>query len=137
PVETRRDTIGALGELLAGRRVSFEGVLPYALYERLRRAGVDLDLAGDTVERLRAVKDERELASLRNACAITDRAYERLTQVRFGGRTERDVSWELRQIFHDEGAEDVAFEFIVGAGPTGSSPHARAGDRVMKDGELG
>ena len=136
PVQTRRDTIGELGETPSGRRVGFEALLPYALYERLRDAGVELTKAESTIEKLRAVKDERELASLRNACAITDRAYERLTQVRFGGRTERDVSWELQQIFHDEGAEDVAFEFIVGAGPTGSSPHARAGDRVMKDGEL-
>jgi Xaa-Pro aminopeptidase len=135
-VETKRDTIGALGETLSGQHVSFEGLLPYAFYERLRTAGVELTRAESTIEKLRAVKDEHELASLRTACAITDRAYERLTQVQFSGRTERDVSWELQQIFHDEGADDVAFEFIVGAGPTGSSPHARAGDRVMQEGEL-
>jgi Xaa-Pro aminopeptidase len=136
PVETKRDTIGALGELLGGERVSFEGLLPYVLYERLRGAGVELTPAEPTIERLRAVKDEQELAALRKACAITDRAFERLTQVQFSGRTERDVSWELQQIFHEEGADGVAFEFIVGAGPTGSSPHARAGDRVIREGEL-
>ena len=136
PVETRRDTIGALGELLSGQRVGFEGLLPYVLYERLRSAGVELTEAEPTIEKLRAVKDEHEVESLRKACTITDRAYDRLTRVQFSGRTERDVSWELQQIFHDEGAEDVAFEFIVGAGPTGSSPHARAGDRVMQAGEL-
>jgi Xaa-Pro aminopeptidase len=135
-VETRRDTIGALGETLAGQTVSFEGLLPYMFYVRLRDAGVELTLAEPTIEKLRAVKDEQELASLRKACGITDRAFERLTQVQFSGRTERDVSWEFQQIFRDEGAEDVAFEFIVGAGPTGSSPHARAGDRVMREGEL-
>jgi Xaa-Pro aminopeptidase len=135
-VETKRDTIGALGELLTGQQVSFEGLLPYVLYERLRSAGVELTSAEPTIERLRAVKDESELASLRKACAITDRAYERLAEVQFSGRTERDVSWELQQIFHEEGAEQIAFEFIVGAGPTGSSPHARAGDRVIRAGEL-
>jgi Xaa-Pro aminopeptidase len=56
--------------------------------------------------------------------------------VQFTGRTERDVSWELEQIFHEEGGEGIAFEFIVGAGPTGSSPHARAGDRTIGRGEL-
>jgi Xaa-Pro aminopeptidase len=136
PVETRRDTIGALGETLSGERVSFEGLLPYVLYERLRGAGVELTPAEPTIERLRAVKDESELAALRKACAITDRAFERLTEVRFSGRTERDVSWELEQIFHEEGAHGMSFEFIVGAGPTGSSPHARAGDRVIEQGEL-
>jgi len=135
-VETKRDTIGALGETLSGQKVGFEGLLPYAFYERLRSAGVELTQAQPTIEKLRAVKDETELATLRKACGITDRAFERLTQVQLSGRTERDVSWELQQIFHEEGADDVAFEFIVGAGPTGSSPHARAGDRVIATGEL-
>jgi Xaa-Pro aminopeptidase len=135
-VQTKRDTIGALGELLSGTQVMFEGVLPYALYERLRGAGVELSTAPPLVEELRAVKDEQELATLREACAITDRAYERLTEVQFTGRTERDVAWELVQIFHEEGAEAPAFEFIVGAGPTGARPHARAGDRVIQRGEL-
>ena len=135
-VETKRDTIGALGETLSGQAVSFEPLLPYALYERLRGAGVELTPAEPIVERLRAVKDEQELETLRKACAIADRAYERLAEVRFTGRTERDVSWELEQIFREEGGEAIAFEFIVGAGPTGSSPHARAGDRVIGRGEL-
>jgi Xaa-Pro aminopeptidase len=136
PVQTKRDTIGALGELLAGTRVSFEPVLPYALYERLRSNGVELTPADGLVEQLRAVKDDRELAAIRKACAITDRAYERLTEVQFTGRTEREVAWDLFLIFHEEGADDQAFEFIVGAGPTGAQPHARAGERVIRRGEL-
>jgi Xaa-Pro aminopeptidase len=135
-VETRRDTIGELGELLSGQDISFEGVIPWSLHRRLESAGLRLTPTDGKVEKLRAVKDEQELATLRKACAITDRAYERLTQVQFSGRTERDVAWDLLQIFHDEGAEDQAFEFIVGAGPTGSQPHARAGDRVIGEGEL-
>jgi Xaa-Pro aminopeptidase len=135
-VQTKRDTIGAIGELLSGQKVSFEGVMPWSLYERLRSAGVELTPTDGIVERLRAVKDEQELATLRQACAITDRAYERLTQVQFSGRRERDVAWDLLQIFHEEGAEGQAFEFIVGAGPTGSQPHGRAGDRVIGEGDV-
>jgi Xaa-Pro aminopeptidase len=136
PVQTKRDTIGALGELLAGRGVWFEGMLPYALYERLRGAGVELTEAPALVEGLRAVKDEQELETLRSAARITDRAYERLAEVQFTGRAERDVAWELVQIFHEEGAQAPAFDFIVGAGPTGARPHARAGDRIIQRGEL-
>ena len=135
-VQTKRDTIGALGELLSGQSVSFEGLLPYALYERLRSAGVELTEAAPLVEDLRAVKDDSELDTLRTAAQITDRAFERLTEVQFTGRTERDVAWELVQIFHEEGAESPAFDFIVGAGPTGARPHARAGDRTIVRGEL-
>jgi Xaa-Pro aminopeptidase len=135
-VETKRDTIGALGETLAGQTVSFEPLLPWSFHERLRGAGVELAPAEPVVERLRAIKDEQELAILRRACAIADRAFERLAETQFSGRTERDVSWELEQIFHEEGGEGNSFEFIVGAGPTGSQPHGRAGDRVIQRGDL-
>ena len=135
-VETKRDTIGAHCELLAGRSVLFEPLLPWSLYERLRTAGVDLTPAEPVIERLRAVKDEQELAVLRRACEITDRTFQRLAEVQFSGRTERDVSWELEQIFHEEGGQGLAFESIVGAGPTGSQPHGRAGDRKIGVGEL-
>lgn len=135
-VETRRDTIGELGETLSGQEVSFEPLLPWSLHQRLVAAGVRLTPAEATIERMRAVKDEQELATLREACAITDRAFERLTEVQFTGRAERDVAWELVQIFHEEGAHEPSFEFIVGSGPTGSQPHGRAGDRVIGPGEL-
>jgi len=135
-VETRRDTIGEIGEVLAGQKVTFEALMPWSLYERLRAAGLELTPADGTIERMRAVKDEQELATLRTACAITDRAFERLAAVQFTGRAERDVAWELVQIFHEEGAHEPSFEFIVGSGPTGSQPHGRAGDRVIGRGEL-
>jgi Xaa-Pro aminopeptidase len=136
-VETPRDTIGWLARELP-RRVGFEAdALPYSLIERLRDGGAELVPRSGLVERLRAVKDERELASLREACAITDRMFERLaSEVPFVGRRERDVAWEIARLFHEEGAEGAAFESIVGSGPTGSQPHARAGDRVIEAGEL-
>ena len=134
-VMTKRNLIAELADTLSGR-IAFERVLPYGLYEVLRDGGLDLVPTSGTVEKLRAVKEEGELELLRKACAITDRVFERLTDVPFVGRTEREVSWDLEQLFHDEGGERLAFESIVGAGPTGSRPHARAGDRKIGAGEL-
>jgi len=134
-VQTKRALVAELADTLSGR-VGFETILPFAQYETLRTGGLDLVPRSGLVESLRAVKDESELELIRNACAITDRAFERLLDVPFVGRTERDVSWDLGQIFHEEGAEAPAFEFIVGSGPTGSHPHARAGDRKIGTGEL-
>jgi Xaa-Pro aminopeptidase len=135
PVMTKRDLISELAAELSGS-VAFERVLPYGLYEVLRDGGLDLVPTSGTVEKLRAVKDEGELDLIRRACVVTDRVFERLADTKFVGRTERDVAWELAQIFHEEGGEDLAFESIVGAGPTGSRPHARAGDRKIGAGEL-
>ena len=84
------------------------------------------------VEQLRAVKDDGELETFRRACAITDRMFERLvSEVPFVGRRERDVAWDITRLYHEEGADEPAFEAIVGSGPTGARPHARAGDRVI------
>ena len=82
------------------------------------------------------MKDEAELDAIRRACAITDRVFERLTEVPFVGRTEREVAWDLTRLFHEEGGDGLAFESIVGSGPTGARPHARAGDRRIGAGEL-
>ena len=46
------------------------------------------------------------------------------------------MSWDLTRLFHEEGGDGLAFESIVGAGPTGARPHARAGDRTIGTGEL-
>ena len=135
-MQTRRAVLGELAETLSGR-IAFESShLTYDLFQTLERGGLELVPRSAAVERLRAVKDEAELAAIRRACAITDRVYERLAEVPFVGRTERDVSWDLTRLFHEEGGEGLAFESIVGAGPTGSRPHARAGDRTIGAGEL-
>jgi len=135
-VQTKRGVLGALAEQLSGR-IGFEAAnIVYADFQTLEGGGLELVPHIGLVESLRAVKDESELETLRHACAITDRAFERLTEVRFVGRTEREVSWDLTRIFHEEGGDGLAFESIVGAGPTGARPHARASDRPIERGEL-
>ncbi|HEY5059623.1 MAG TPA: Xaa-Pro peptidase family protein [Gaiellaceae bacterium] len=135
-VQTRRSVLGELAETLSGR-IAFEAAaLSYAQFELLGKDGLDLVPREGVVERLRAVKDAGELDAIRRACAITDRVYERLAEVPFVGRSERAVSWDLTRLFHEEGGEGLAFESIVGAGPTGARPHARAGDRAIGAGEL-
>jgi Xaa-Pro aminopeptidase len=134
-VQTKRSLIRELAETLSGR-FGFETILPYEEYQTLERGGLDLVPRTGLVESLRAVKEENELAILRRACAITDRVFERLLDVDFVGRREREVGWHLAGLFHDEGAQSFAFEFIVGSGPTGSRPHGRAGDRKIGAREL-
>ena len=136
-VLTKRSLIGWLAEELDGR-IGFEAsVLPWSLAEELRAGGIDLVPRSGLVEGLRRVKDESELDCFRRACAITDRMFERLvSEIPFVGRRERDVAWDISRLYHEEGAEGQAFETIVGSGATGARPHARAGDKVIEEGEL-
>jgi Xaa-Pro aminopeptidase len=136
-IQTKRSLLRWLADELEGR-VGFEAnVLPWSFAEELREGGVELVPRKGLVEQLRAVKDDGELEAFRRACAVTDRMFERLTsEVRFVGRRERDVAWDITRIYHEEGAEEEAFEAIVGSGPIGARPHSRAGDRVIEPGEL-
>ena len=136
-VQTTRSLIGWLSENLSGRMGFESDVLPWSFAEQLRQGGIELVPRQGLVEQLRAVKDEGELDTFRRACAITDRMFERLvSEVKFVGRRERDVAWDITRLYHEEGADEPAFEAIVGSGPTGARPHARAGDKVIEAGEL-
>jgi Xaa-Pro aminopeptidase len=134
-VETARALVKDLSRRLSGRIAVESDFMTVAALETLRSGGLDVVPRSGLVERLRAVKDERELDALRRACAITDRVYERLSGERFTGREERDVAWTMTQLFHEEGGGGLAFDIIVASGPNGSKPHARATGREIGRGE--
>ena len=134
--ETKRGLLKELAERLEGR-IGFEAdTLPYAEYQTLAEGGrLELVPRSRLVESLRAVKDESELASLRRACAITDRVYAHLAEVRFIGRSEAELAWRVEELFHEEGADRAAFDIIVAAGANASKPHATASKRRIEAGE--
>ncbi len=133
--ETKRALLSDLAGRLSGR-IGFEAdFVSFAGYETLRSGSMEPVPRRRLVERLRAVKDDDELSAIKRACEITDRVFERLAEERFVGRSERDLAWTIEQLFHDEGAETVAFETIVASGPNSARPHGRATDRQISRGE--
>jgi Xaa-Pro aminopeptidase len=117
--------------------VGFEAdALTYANYEFLRAGGIELVPRRGLVESLRAVKEPEELEAIRRATEVTNRAYERLVEEPFAGRTEKELAWRMEQLFHDLGGDGLAFPVDVAAGPTAASPHAVPGERVVEEGEL-
>ena len=136
-VETARNLLASIGERLSGRRVAFEEThLPYAGYRALVDAGVDVEPSSGLVESLRAVKDESEIATMRRVGALSDEIFAALTEQRFTGRTERELAWWIERSFREAGAEGVAFDSVVAAGKTASSPHAVPRDIPIEPGVL-
>jgi Xaa-Pro aminopeptidase len=133
--ETKRALLKDLANRLSGP-IGFEAdAVSYAGYETLRVGSIQPVPRRGLVEQLRAVKDATELTAIERACAITDRVFERLVEERFIGRPEREVAWTIEQLFHEEGADAVAFESIVAAGPNAARPHSRATGRPIERGE--
>lgn len=96
----------------------------------------ELVAVGRAVESLRAVKDDDEIALLREACAIGDHALLETLDGVAPGHTERDVARRLESLMVDFGADGVAFETIVATGPNSAVPHHRPTDRTIERGDL-
>jgi Xaa-Pro aminopeptidase len=88
---TKRALVRDLANRLSDT-IAFEAErLPYADYEALAAAGLELVPTYGLVENVRAVKDEEEIEAIRAATEITNRAFERFAEERVIGRTEREL----------------------------------------------
>ncbi|HYM45137.1 MAG TPA: Xaa-Pro peptidase family protein [Solirubrobacteraceae bacterium] len=97
------------------------------LCELLAPAWRPVPCAG-AVERLRAIKDSGEIARIRAAAELADRALARVLEQGLVGRTERDVAIELELEMRRLGADGPSFPSIVASGAHGALPHAEPRD---------
>ena len=88
------------------------------------------------IAQLRMIKDADELAALRRAIEITERALDDVLDAVRVGMTERQVANLLTQALLQRGAEGLAFEPLIQSGPNAALPHATAGERVIQSGEV-
>ena len=121
------------------RRLGFEA--PWLTFKTHADLAKELDGAAELlpleglIEPLRAVKDADELARVRAAVAIADRAMEALFGELRPGMTEAEAAWFLEARMRTDGAEGMAFEPGVAAGPNSAIPHHKPGDRAIRAGE--
>jgi Xaa-Pro aminopeptidase len=133
-VRGKQELLEKVAELLKERlngslRVGFDDahltVKAHAKLAELIPSEAELVPAGGLVEKLRAVKDEQELARIRQAAAIADGLYRWLIDEHgLAGHTELEVARALERRAQDDGAEGVAFPPIVAAADNGALPHA-------------
>jgi Xaa-Pro aminopeptidase len=124
-----------LGRLAEGP-VAFESDhVTVARHAELIATGVDLVPAAAIPMALRAVKEPAELDAIRRAAEVVDSVLERFAAESPVGRTEADLAWWIVRAIHEEGADDISFPPIVGAGPNAALPHHHPGSRKVGEGE--
>lgn len=88
------------------------------------------------VEGLREIKDESELATIKEACQITDQAFEHILTFIKPGVTEIQVANELEAFLKAKGSTGMSFDTIVASGHRSAMPHGVASDKVIEDGDV-
>jgi len=133
--EAGAEQIKALGIRRLGFEAPWLTVKTHADLTKALDGAAELVPLEGVIEPLRAVKEADELARVRVAVGIADRAMEALFGELRPGMTEAEAAWFLEARMRADGAEAMAFEPGVAAGPNSAIPHHKPGDRPIRAGE--
>lgn len=89
----------------------------------------------DVISTLRRIKDDQEIALIRQAAKLTDQGAKAGCEFVSEGVTEYEVAAEIEYAMRRRGSDGVAFETVVASGPRAAFPHGLATDRVLKRGD--
>lgn len=112
--------------------------LSIAQYDEIREKviGKKYIATEEIVERLRAVKDDTEIANITAAIAITDNVFTKILGIIKPDMRELEISAEISYLHKMAGAEKDAFDTIVASGVRGSLPHGAASDKKISRGDF-
>ena len=118
--------------------IGFDNQVSFAYYQGLQAIfeGYTLSPQNNFMEELRMIKDNKELATIRKACSISDRAFtDVLDFIKPGQTTELQVANFLDFRMREYGASGTSFESIIASGYRSAMPHGVASEKVIQSGE--
>jgi Xaa-Pro aminopeptidase len=109
-----------------------------ALFRKVQEKipGVSIEDRTLLLAEMRAVKSATEIALMKRAAQATAAGYRAAFAALRPGVGERDVQRAIERAYLDAGAEDTAYESIVGSGLNGTVLHYNANNGVCGAGEL-
>jgi Xaa-Pro aminopeptidase len=133
--EVTGETMAKLG----GRAVGFESAhLAVAEFEALKSAAPTVDWKGakDRVERLRAIKDDTEIAAIREAIRFAERAFDMFRAMLQPDDNEKELCDALEMYVRRAGGRCTSFPSIVAVGARAALPHAPPSQHLVREAEL-
>jgi len=88
------------------------------------------------IEKLRAVKDEQELALMKKAAQITDKTFDHILGFIKPGVKEKDIALEMEFYMRKIGASDLAFDLILVSGKRSSHQHGSPSEKKIEHGDF-
>ena len=118
------------------KRLGFESSLSFYLYDQLRKISVSLIPLNDVVERLRMVKEQGELESIKEAIRRAEKAFVSTKPWIRPGITERAVALRLEDELKKRGCRSIPFDIIIASGKHSSMPHAGQTEKKIEKGDF-
>ena len=85
---------------------------------------------------LRSIKEDEELSFIRYSQELTDKTFQYILNFIKEGKTERETALEMEFFMRRQGAEGIAFDFIVVSGKNSSLPHGVPTDKPFCKGDF-
>lgn len=141
PVErTYDETLVALIRQLQPKRLGFEGnhLSVNRVSQLTKRVGAASELVptDGMVEKLRIIKDRHEIDMLRHGGRLLSQVAVDVINDAKAGIREQELAAKIDWRIKSAGFERCSFETIVASGPNSALPHAHAGERVLREGDL-
>jgi Xaa-Pro aminopeptidase len=118
--------------------IAFESMyVSYGQYQTYLEKLKDFELQpmGDLIENLRMIKTASEVELIKNACALTDVAFDHIKRLIQPGVTEFEIQLEL-EFFLRRNNASCAFEPIIVSGANSARPHGHATEKPLEVGDL-
>lgn len=94
-----------------------------------------LDIS-DSFEKIRLIKDELEIKTIKFACKIADKVMEKIPQILKKGMYEYELAAEINYLIQKNGADKAAFDTISSFGKNTSQPHYSHGNIKLNNGDF-
>jgi Xaa-Pro aminopeptidase len=139
PGETMLDGAVNLCKQAKISRLGIEGdSMTVGYHQRLASKASKVDLVTTTglVEQLRMIKDKEEIAEIRQAVAIAEKAFAVVRAALRPEQTEKEIADALENQMRLFGGRGASFTPIVGVGDRSALPHYRPAQRRIGDGDF-
>ena len=113
---------------------SREGMFVQTL--RARFPVIEVKELSPTLDRLRLIKSEREIAMLRRATRLSGLALMEAMRSTEPGIKEYELDAMAKYVYYRNGAQGESYYSLIASGPNAWYPHYNAGKRRMEDGDF-
>lgn len=130
------EAISRLLRKLGIKRLGFETSVSYSVFSTLSKRKIILRPSENIIEKLRAVKEAKEIKLIKEAITRAESAFIEVKPYIRRDIKENKIALMLEERLKKKGCKRIPFDIIVASGKNSSMPHARPSEKKLNAGDL-